>query len=32
MNFYEEIDRMLNANIWHYLEAPWQKASEASAE
>lgn len=32
MNFYEEIDRMLNANIWHYLEAPWQKAPELSGK
>ena len=26
MNFYDEIDRMLNANIWDYLKAPWQEA------
>jgi nitrogenase molybdenum-iron protein alpha chain len=32
INFYEEIDRMLNANIWHYLEAPWQKAPELSGK
>jgi len=31
INFYEEIDRMLNANIWQYLEAPWQAAPELSA-
>lgn len=31
INFFEEIDRMLNANIWQYLEAPWQKAPELSA-
>ncbi|WP_425387005.1 nitrogenase component 1 [Desulfobacter curvatus] len=32
MNFCDEIDRMLNANIWEYLEAPWQKAPELSAK
>ncbi len=32
VNFYEEIDRMLNANIWQYLEAPWQEAPELSAK
>ena len=31
INFFEEIDRMLNANIWQYLEAPWQKDPELSA-
>jgi nitrogenase molybdenum-iron protein alpha chain len=32
VNFYEEIDRMINANIWAYLEAPWQTAPELSAK
>jgi len=32
VNFFEEIDRMLNANIWQYLEAPWQKDPELSAK
>ncbi|MGD9825794.1 nitrogenase component I subunit alpha [Desulfobacter sp.] len=32
VNFFEEIDRMLNANIWQYLKAPWQKAPELSAK
>ena len=32
VNFCDEIDRMLNANIWEYLEAPWQKDLELSAE
>ena len=32
VNFFDEIDRMLNANIWQYLEAPWQKAPELSAK
>jgi len=32
VNFCDEIDRMLNANIWEYLEAPWQKDPELSAK
>lgn len=32
INFYEEIDRLVNANIWQYLEAPWQSAPELSAK
>nr|WP_320193172.1 nitrogenase component I subunit alpha [uncultured Desulfobacter sp.] len=32
VNFCDEIDRMLNANVWEYLEAPWQKAPELSAK
>lgn len=32
VNFYEEIDRMVNANIWAFLEAPWQKAPELSGK
>nr|WP_320014930.1 nitrogenase molybdenum-iron protein alpha chain [uncultured Desulfobacter sp.] len=32
LNFCDEIDRMLNANIWQYLEAPWQKDPELSAK
>jgi len=32
VNFYEEIDRLVNANIWKYLEAPWQSAPELSAK
>lgn len=32
INFFDEIDRMLNANIWQYLEAPWQKDPELSAK
>ena len=31
INFYEEIDRLVNANVWQYLEAPWQSAPELSA-
>jgi nitrogenase molybdenum-iron protein alpha chain len=32
VNFCDEIDRMLNANVWEYLEAPWQKEPELSAK
>ncbi|WDP90512.1 MAG: nitrogenase molybdenum-iron protein alpha chain [Desulfobacter sp.] len=32
VNFYEEIDRMLNANIWEYVEAPWQSSPQLSAK
>ncbi|MCG8687558.1 MAG: nitrogenase molybdenum-iron protein alpha chain [Desulfobacterales bacterium] len=32
INFYEEIDRLINSNIWQYLEAPWQTAPELSAK
>ena len=32
INFYEEIDRLVNANIWEYLEAPWQASPELSAK
>ncbi|MCG8636455.1 MAG: nitrogenase molybdenum-iron protein alpha chain [Desulfobacterales bacterium] len=32
VNFYEEIDRLVNANIWQYLEAPWQAEPELSAK
>lgn len=32
VNFYEEIDRMVNANIWAFLEAPWQTAPELSGK
>ncbi len=27
INFYREIDRMVNASIWSMAEAPWQKSS-----
>lgn len=26
INFYREIDRMVNSHVWSYLEAPWQQA------
>ncbi|MBU1195987.1 MAG: nitrogenase molybdenum-iron protein alpha chain [Proteobacteria bacterium] len=32
INFYKEIDRMVNSRVWGYLEAPWQKNPELSAK
>ncbi|HSQ42734.1 MAG TPA: nitrogenase molybdenum-iron protein alpha chain [Fibrobacteraceae bacterium] len=26
INFYREIDRMVNSNVWHLIQAPWDKA------
>jgi nitrogenase molybdenum-iron protein alpha chain len=31
INFYREIDRMVNSKVWSYVKAPWQKAPELSA-
>ena len=31
INFYKEIDRMVNSKVWSYLQAPWQKSPELSA-
>jgi nitrogenase molybdenum-iron protein alpha chain len=31
VNFYNEIDRMVNSKIWGYLKAPWQKSPELAA-
>ncbi|MDY6836173.1 MAG: nitrogenase molybdenum-iron protein alpha chain [Chloroflexota bacterium] len=31
INFYREVDRMVNCNIWSYLKAPWQKHPELVA-
>jgi len=31
VNFYHEIDRMVNSKIWGYLKAPWQENPELSA-
>ena len=25
VNFYREIDRMVNSKVWKYLKAPWQE-------
>jgi nitrogenase molybdenum-iron protein alpha chain len=32
VNFYHEIDRMVNSKIWDYLKAPWQVSPELSAK
>lgn len=32
INFYREIDRMVNTKIWQYIKAPWQKNPELSAK
>jgi nitrogenase molybdenum-iron protein alpha chain len=31
VNFYREIDRMVNSKVWRYLKAPWQKNPELTA-
>jgi nitrogenase molybdenum-iron protein alpha chain len=31
INFYHEIDRMLNSRVWQYMRAPWQESPELSA-
>ncbi|BDV00712.1 nitrogenase protein alpha chain [Thermodesulfomicrobium sp. WS] len=31
INFYKEIDRMVNSRVWTYLKAPWQQNPELSA-
>ena len=31
VNFYKEIDRMVNSRVWSYLKAPWQKSPELAA-
>ncbi|THB79618.1 MAG: nitrogenase molybdenum-iron protein alpha chain [Desulfobacteraceae bacterium] len=31
VNFYLEIDRLVNSRVWQYLEAPWQANPELSA-
>jgi len=32
INFYKEIDRMVNSKVWGYLKAPWQESPELSAK
>lgn len=32
INFYEEIDRMVNSRVWSYMKAPWQKSPELAAK
>ena len=31
VNFYLEIDRMVNSKVWSYMKAPWQKNPELAA-
>lgn len=31
VNFYQEIDRLVNSRIWSYMKAPWQEKPELSA-
>ena len=31
INFYHEIDRMVNSRVWKYMRAPWQENPELSA-
>ncbi|TKB24382.1 nitrogenase molybdenum-iron protein alpha chain [Desulfopila sp. IMCC35006] len=31
VNFYSEIDRLVNSRIWSYMKAPWQEKPELSA-
>jgi nitrogenase molybdenum-iron protein alpha chain len=32
INFYREIDRMVNSKVWKYLQAPWQENPELAAK
>jgi nitrogenase molybdenum-iron protein alpha chain len=31
INFYKDIDRMVNSKIWGYVKSPWQKSPELTA-
>ena len=31
VNFYHEIDRLVNSRVWSYMKAPWQENPELSA-
>jgi nitrogenase molybdenum-iron protein alpha chain len=31
INFYHEIDRLVNSRVWNYMKAPWQENPELSA-
>jgi len=31
VNFYHEIDRLVNSRVWGYMKAPWQKNPQLSA-
>jgi nitrogenase molybdenum-iron protein alpha chain len=32
INFYREIDRLVNSKVWKYLKAPWQEHPELAAK
>jgi nitrogenase molybdenum-iron protein alpha chain len=32
VNFYREIDRLVNSRVWSYLKAPWQQDPQLSAK
>lgn len=32
INFYREIDRLVNSKVWKYLKAPWQEHPELTAQ
>jgi nitrogenase molybdenum-iron protein alpha chain len=32
INFYREIDRLVNSKVWKYLKAPWQENPELAAK
>jgi nitrogenase molybdenum-iron protein alpha chain len=31
INFYQEIDRLVNSKVWSYMKAPWQDNPQLSA-
>jgi len=31
VNFYKEIDRMVNSRVWQFMKAPWEESPELSA-
>jgi len=32
INFYHEIDRMVNTKVWSLIEAPWQKSARPTLD
>ena len=32
INFYQEIDRMVNSQVWKHIKAPWQESPELAAK
>ncbi|MGD9506001.1 MAG: nitrogenase molybdenum-iron protein alpha chain [Syntrophobacteraceae bacterium] len=32
INFYREVDRMVNSKVWKYVKAPWQESPELAAK